>query len=255
MPDRYIKESITTSDTIDALSWFEEVFFYRLTVCCDDFGRFDARPAVMKSRMFPLKTITDATVNNALHKLQTVGLVTTYTCDGKPYLQLVTWAKHQRTRAKNSKYPNPIDGELQQMADTRGHLTSNDSQVTSNVADSDSEKRIANNEKRIANDEKRESAASAITPKTTYGEFGKVKLSPDEHAKLQERLGDVGTQAYILRLDGWLAEGNSKKNHYATLLNWWRGDGEPVQRSTVQSAAKPDTGREITADMTTEELF
>ena len=45
MPNRILKESIRTSDTIGELSWFEEVLFYRLIVSCDDYGRFDGRTA------------------------------------------------------------------------------------------------------------------------------------------------------------------------------------------------------------------
>ena len=37
MPNRIIRESICTSDSVDKLSWFEEVLFYRLIVNCDDF--------------------------------------------------------------------------------------------------------------------------------------------------------------------------------------------------------------------------
>ena len=55
MPNRILKESICVSDDIDGLSWFEEVVFYRLLVNCDDYGRFDGRPAVLKNRLFPLK--------------------------------------------------------------------------------------------------------------------------------------------------------------------------------------------------------
>lgn len=61
--------------------------------------------------------------------------------------------------------------------------------------------------------------------KNTYGsEFQKVKLTDDEYMKLIERLGKAATLDYIERLDGWLAEGNRKKSHYATILNWWRKD-------------------------------
>lgn len=42
MPNRIIKESICVSESIDSLSWFDEVFFYRLIVNCDDYGRLDA---------------------------------------------------------------------------------------------------------------------------------------------------------------------------------------------------------------------
>ena len=53
MPNRIIKESICTSDTIDQMSWFEECFWHRLIVNCDDYGRFDARPAVLIIKAFP----------------------------------------------------------------------------------------------------------------------------------------------------------------------------------------------------------
>ena len=55
MPNRILKESVCTSDSIYALTWFEECLFYRLIVNCDDFGRFDGRVAVIKNRLFPLK--------------------------------------------------------------------------------------------------------------------------------------------------------------------------------------------------------
>ena len=48
MPNRIIKESIRTSDSINELNWFEEVLFYRLMVSCDDYGRFDGRIAIIR---------------------------------------------------------------------------------------------------------------------------------------------------------------------------------------------------------------
>ena len=61
--------------------------------------------------------------------------------------------------------------------------------------------------------------------KKQHGEFQKVKLTDGEYSKLVERLGERSLNDYIERLDGWLAEGHAKKNHYATILNWWRKDG------------------------------
>lgn len=111
MPNRIIKESICTSDSIDGLSWFEEAFFYRLIVNCDDYGRFDGRPAVIKSRLFPLKdNVTAKSVEAAIQKLASVELVALYEFEGKPYLHLPTWDKHQQVRAQRSKYPAPEDG-------------------------------------------------------------------------------------------------------------------------------------------------
>lgn len=111
MPNRIIKESICTSDSIDALTWFEEALFYRLIVNCDDYGRFDGRPAVIKSRLFPLKdNITAKSIDAAINKLVSVELVVLYVFEGKPYLHLPSWDKHQQIRAKRSKYPAPEAG-------------------------------------------------------------------------------------------------------------------------------------------------
>lgn len=105
MPNRILKESICRSDTIDQLTWFEEVLFYRLIVSCDDYGRFDGRPAVIRGTCFPLKDITCKSIADALQKLTSVGLVREYYVQGRPYLQMITWGDHQQVRAKKSKYP------------------------------------------------------------------------------------------------------------------------------------------------------
>lgn len=110
MPNRIIKESVCTSDSVDELSWFEEVVFYRLIVNCDDYGRTDARLPILNSRLFPLKSVTENNIKNALNKLSAVGIVCLYMVNGKPFLQLVTWEQHQQIRSKKSKYPAPEDG-------------------------------------------------------------------------------------------------------------------------------------------------
>lgn len=108
MPNRILKESICSSDSINELSSFEETFFYRLIVNCDDYGRFDARPAILKARLFPLKDrVTLKNIEDALVKLAEVGCVKPYRVDGKPFLYLPTWEVHQNVRAKKSRYPEP----------------------------------------------------------------------------------------------------------------------------------------------------
>ncbi len=114
MPNRILKESICRSDSIDLLSWFEEVLFYRLIVNCDDYGRFDGRIAIIKGTCFPLKDITNRDIEKALNKLVAVGLVAHYIVEEKPYLQLLAWERHQQIRSKKSKYPAQ-DGTCNQM--------------------------------------------------------------------------------------------------------------------------------------------
>lgn len=125
MPNRILKESICTSDTISKLSWFEEICFYRLIVNADDYGRFDGRLPILKSRMFPLEDVTEKQIGDAINKLRSAGIVTTYTVEEKPYLQIVTWANHQQIRNKRSKYPSIDDADS--VSDINGnHLISID---------------------------------------------------------------------------------------------------------------------------------
>lgn len=131
MPNRIIKESICRSDSIDSLSWFEEVLFYRLIVSCDDYGRFDGRPAIIKGSCFPLKDVTNKDIKKALDKLSAVGLVRGYEVQGRPFLQLATWEQHQQVRAKKSKYP-PCD-------ETCNQMISNDSKCPRNPIQSEYE--------------------------------------------------------------------------------------------------------------------
>lgn len=126
MPNRIIKESIRTSDSINDLSWFEECLFYRLIVSCDDYGRFDGRPAIIKGSCFPLKDgVTTNNIEKALSKLASAGLVKRYVVDGKPYLSLPTWEQHQSVRAKKSKYPSSDDGEMITSENNCMHMQAN----------------------------------------------------------------------------------------------------------------------------------
>lgn len=113
MPNRILKESICTSENIDQLSCMAEIAFYRLMVNCDDFGRMDARPKILKSRLFPLKDVTVEDVQEYLDELLNAELITLYTVGGKPYLQMNTWERHQQVRNHKSKFPSPDDADKQ----------------------------------------------------------------------------------------------------------------------------------------------
>ena len=110
VPNRLIRESVCTSRTIAKLTWFEEAFYYRLWVNCDDYGRMDAEPRILRARLFPLvDDMTCQQVEGALHRLVEVGSVRLYEAEGAQYLEIVNWGKYQQIRAKRSKYPVPPD--------------------------------------------------------------------------------------------------------------------------------------------------
>ena len=95
MPNRIIKESICTSETIDQLTPFQETVFIRLIVNADDYGRFYGNPKIVSARLFPLKSITPEEMTEALKALTEAELITPYVSGGKTYLLVNSWAKHQ----------------------------------------------------------------------------------------------------------------------------------------------------------------
>lgn len=125
MPNRIIKESICTSEKISALTDFEFRLWVGLITQVDDAGRGDARAAIIKGSVFPLRErVTVKDIDAALHSLAAKGCVSLYTVDGKPYFWFPSWGSHQRIRDCKPKYPDPecANDNLQQIAADCGRL-------------------------------------------------------------------------------------------------------------------------------------
>jgi hypothetical protein len=248
MPNRNIKESICTSETLDTLSANAERLFYRLIVQCDDFGRLEAKPPIVRAKCFPLKldTITDAEVSTWLAELANAGLINLYINNKKLYLQMVTWAKYQRRRANYSKYPGPDDDNSEQIeaADNCGQLTAHDSkcpQPADNCGQLTgyNEKRETRNEKRETRNEYTVTLSPETKPqKQKYGEFKNILLTEEEYKKLQERFPGGGAEKRIEELSvGIASKGYKYKDHYAAILSWARKDEKESKNAIDKSGS------------------
>lgn len=114
MPNRILKDSICTSDSINLLSDKAEILFYRLLVQCDDHGLFDGRISVIRARCFPLRVdaVKDKDVDKWLGELVAAEIVVPYQSGGKPYIAMKSWTDHQQVRATHSKYPIPSADDI-----------------------------------------------------------------------------------------------------------------------------------------------
>lgn len=227
MPNRIIKESICTSDSVDQLSWFEEVLFCRLIVNCDDFGRFDGRTAVIKNRLFPLKdNLTIKSVETAINKLASAGLVALYVFEGKPYLHLPTWNEHQTIRAKRSKYPEP-ENICKQMISDASKCSRNPIQSNPNPIQSESESESESNTRKAL--ESAFDAFWAVYPKKTGKEAARKafkKIPKSAHSLL------VPAVEAQKKSRQWMEENGRFIPNPATWLNQGRWEDE-VQTSGV----------------------
>src|SRR5690348_16892457 len=106
MPARLLREGILDSDAVNSLTAMEEVFYRRLMSVVDDFGRFDGRESVLRSRLYPLQvsSVREADISRWIAACEKAGLIALYVVDGKQY---ILFHKLGAPRAKTSKYPAP----------------------------------------------------------------------------------------------------------------------------------------------------
>lgn len=106
MPNRILREGILDSEAVCSLSFQAEVFYRRLMSVVDDFGRFDGRVSVLRSRLYPLQVdkVREADIPRWIAECEKAGLIALYSVSGKQY---ILFRKLGTPRAKESKFPAP----------------------------------------------------------------------------------------------------------------------------------------------------
>lgn len=231
MPNRIIKENITTSEKLASLSDFEFRLWIGLITQADDAGRGDARPAVIKGRVFPFRErLTVKDVGSSLRALADKGCVTLYEIGGRPYFYFPNWSKHQRVRDCKPKYPEPTEDSLRQVAADCGEARQSAAIIQSNPIQSESESEYKGDNARA---------------KHKYGEYKNVLLTDDELEKLKAEYADYLDR--IERLSSYIAStGKAYKSHYATIRNWARADAEKGRSNGAKQTSSPQRNAEET---------
>lgn len=105
---RTIKPEAFVSESLAACTVTAERTFFGLLTQADDHGRHRDHPAIIAGKLWPLRPEhTPLDVEDDLQQLASAGLICRYTgCDGRGYLHIVTWAKHQKIdRPSASRLP------------------------------------------------------------------------------------------------------------------------------------------------------
>ena len=113
MPSRMIREGLIDSRAVNALTDDGQIFYYKLLLIVDDFGRHEAELELLRSRLFwrALDRWSLTRVRAALTDVSSMRtddghvLVMLYEANGKMYLQVNNF--NQRLRAKHPKCPAP----------------------------------------------------------------------------------------------------------------------------------------------------
>ncbi len=233
MPNRILKEAVTCSAEVDALTPQAECCFYRLIVCADDYGTFDARPSMLRARLFPLRSPSDADLRCWFGELEANHLINLYLVNGLPYGKLITWEDHQRIRNKRPRYPLPDSNS--QTIDSNS--LSNVRQIKGQSKATDNPLSIDSNSPRVAaRIQSNPNPIQSLTPISPKGENPPkadtlddkgqptgVRLTSEERAKLLSLFGAPGLQDRVMGLSLYMrSKGIKYKSHFATILSWER---------------------------------
>ena len=110
---RSIKPEFYRSEDIAALTRDERLVFIGLWSYVDDNGVGRDHDRLIIADLFPFDEYVEtlAMVSRALQALADRGLIARYTVDGKPFLFVNTWEKHQKIdRPNKPRYPLPTCG-------------------------------------------------------------------------------------------------------------------------------------------------
>lgn len=116
---RSIKPEFWTDEKVVTLSPFARLVFIGLWNFVDDHGRAPCSPSRMKMQILPADA---ADFPQLLEEISGIGLITIYTVDGKQFLQVNGFDKHQKIDKRvKSKYPDPpISADLPRILSLEG---------------------------------------------------------------------------------------------------------------------------------------
>ena len=122
---RSIKPEFWRSDDTDELDWHTRLVFIGLWSYVDDNGVGLYKLPSVVADLFANDFSRDPTetlrrVSTALDALEGRGMIARYSVDGKSFLYICNWAKHQRVSNPNKpRYPTPTSGNIEPIEDVR----------------------------------------------------------------------------------------------------------------------------------------
>ena len=251
MPNRILRDW-TDSERVNELSFPAEVFFVRLIMKADDYGRYHGSPQLLKSYLYPLRDVRAADITRWCAECADAGLIVVYNVSGKQYIEIPRFGQRLRLR-NDSKYPPPPDDCRAVAEQMTVACPSNGSQMT------------ARSEKREARSEKERVKPQAAVPDdggaadAGGGHAPRFPESVDEVIELADRAGAVCSpdQAALYlakrQATGWLDRNGRPIRHLGADVKAWlltfdqirkddekrRGGGADWKAATGTLAAPP----------------
>lgn len=242
MPNRILRDW-TDSFAVDLLSPGAEIFFVRLIMKVDDFGRFSADPRLLKANLFPLKAdLRETDIARWLTECEDSGVIVIYKVAIKTFLQITNF--NQRLRQKKEKYPPPPFSQSPTICQ------SNDGRTSVNSKSMDGLKR--REEKRSRNEDEVEPEEKISSPSATFSDSDLIKnidnLAKDafedkvyfvEHIQRKFQLTPEAVKTSLMNFNEHLRSLGemikSKRDYRTHFQNWLRKQPVAVQPKKMKT--------------------
>jgi hypothetical protein len=224
---RSIRPEFWASEDVAEMDWYTRLVYIGLWSYVDDNGVGRDKEQLIVAALFPLDDdLREASrrVTGALQHLSDRGQITRYTVDGRAYLHVAAWSKHQRIeKASQGRYPAPTceNAEIQEPSPTTPGA------LPEHSTPGEGEKgRRGEGEKTSLVDSADNVATDEPGPTKTRKKPARP-LPPDfhpsqEHIDLANELGVDLRFEFAQFRDWWLGDGRPKADWDATLRNWIR---------------------------------
>ena len=222
---RSIRPEFWSSEDIAAMDWTTRLVFIGLWSYVDDNGVGRDVEKLIVADLFPLEDDprdTLATVSRSLARLSEGGQITRYTLEGKPYLYVNAWSKHQRIdKAAKSRYPLP---------------TSDNTEPRETVATPSRDLRegspLGEGEKRRRGEGEKHSPTESVPRKRGAHQIPDDWEPKPEHRQLAAERG-VDIELEIAKVRDWSKGGNNRRLDWDAVVRNWLRNARP-DRSTQQ---------------------
>lgn len=252
MPNRIIRAGINSSERVNQLDAAEEVFYRRLLNAVDDHGLFDARPAMLRATLFPLRLdrVREADISRWTAACQKAGLIVLYAVNEssgsrrflagnpaglaaldqgeKPYLHVLNTQWKARSEPK-CPHPPPLADRREQLR----AIANNDAQLPT---DDNNGAQLRPYSETNTESETETGAAAARSPFEVYRSvYGKD--APIHHQEAIEAAGVEDLAVWRECVSAWKANGYSERNISGLLDSYRQRKDRQAKKQQADSVA------------------
>lgn len=217
---RTVKPDFFLDDELAKLPYITRLIFVGLWCCADKAGRLDDNPAKLKVMILPYENDPAVSMDAELDRLADKPFITRYGYDGRKYIQIINWERHQRP-----------------------HHTEKDSEIPEGNDTITVKEPLRNGETPVGREGKgRERKGKEYAPSVT--------LTPLEYDTLRAKYGEVSTHWMLEKLSAYKAStGRKYKSDAGAIRSWVVSEAQKVLGSAFGQKSKAEVDAKLKAEM------